>query len=406
MRRNEIKGQKGRKIRGRNFMRNKLIISTLALQLLASTSFAEDKKTDAPAPPSISVLVAEKKPIAEDLTVTGSFAAGELVLVSPEIEGLAVTEFLAEEGDTVKKGQVLARLNASTVDIAIIQTKASLTSNDASIAQAKNQIEQAKISLDRTESDLNRTKKLRTSGVATQETFDQRQAAYDLASAQLANAKLGIEVIKASRAGIDAQMADLDLRKARTEIKAPVDGYISRRTVQVGGIASGSKEPMFNIVANGTVKLLAEVPESDLPKVKLGQKAAITVNGMDKEIMGEVKLISPEVNATTRIGVAHIKVADGARIPLGAFGRAKISLAAAEGVALPLTAVTFGDNGPTVQIVKDGHVEVRKVITGLVGTSDIEITDGVAAGETYVARAGSFVRDGDAVTPVKLNSAQ
>jgi HlyD family secretion protein len=387
-------------------MRKSFIISALTLQLLTTVSYAEEKKAETPPPPSISVLIAEKKPIAEDMTVTGSFAAGELVLVSPEIEGLAVTEFLAEEGDTVTKGQVLARLSASSVDIAVIQTKALLSANDASVNQAKNQIEQAKISLDRTESDLNRTKKLRTSGVATQETFDQRQAAYDLASAQYANAKLGLEVIKANRAGIDAQMAELDLRKARTEIKAPVDGYISRRSVQVGGIASGSKDPMFNIVANGTVKLLAEIPESDLPRVKLGQQASITVNGMDKEIMGEVKLISPEVNATTRIGIAHIKVADGARIPLGAFGRAKISLAAADGVALPLTAVTFGDNGPTVQIVKDGKVQVRKVITGLVGTSDIEITDGVVAGETYVARAGSFVRDGDAVTPVKLESIQ
>jgi len=69
---------------------------------------------------------------------------------------------------------------------------------------------------------------------------------------------------------------------------------------------------------------------------------------------------------------------------------------------LPMTAVTFGDNGPTVQIVKDGKVQVRKVTTGLVGTDDIEITKGVEAGETFVARAGSFVRDGDAVTPVAL----
>ena len=79
-------------------------------------------------------------------------------------------------------------------------------------------------------------------------------------------------------------------------------------------------------------------------------------------------------------------------------------MAAADGVALPLTAVTFGDNGPTVQLVKDGKVQVRKVITGLVGTSDIEITDGVVAGDVFVARAGSFVRDGDAVTPVQLVS--
>ena len=387
---------------------NTVVAAALALQLLASAGQAATTETKAnvPAPPTISVMEAVKKPIAEDLIVTGSFAAGELVLVSPEVEGLSVLEFNAEEGDTVKKGQVLARLSSSSVDISIIQTKASLAANDAAENQSQNQIEQAQISVDRTQADLNRTKKLRTSGVATQETFDTRQAAYDLAEAQLANAKIGLEVTKANRAGIEAQMADLDLKKARTEIKAPVDGYISRRTVQVGGIASGSKDPMFNIVANGTVKLLAEVPESDLPRVKVGQKASITVNGMDKAIMGEVKLISPEVNATTRIGLAHIKVADGIRIPLGAFGRAKISLAAAEGVALPLTAVTFGDNGPTVQIVKDGKVQVRKVITGLVGTDDIEITDGVAAGEIFVARAGSFVRDGDAVTPIKLDTSQ
>ena len=385
-----------------------LAISLLALQLSNASVWADDsvKVNTPPPPPSISVMVAAKKPIAEDLVVTGSFAAGELVLVTPEVEGLSVTEFLAEEGDIVKKGQVLARLSSSSIDISIEQTKASLARNDATALQNLNQIKQAQITADRAEADLNRTKKLRTSGVATQETFDQRQAAYDLAEAQLANAKLSQVGTQADRAAIDAQMDELKLRKGRTEIKAPVDGYISRRTVQVGGIASGSKEPMYNIVANGVVKLLAEVPESDLPRVKVGQKAKVTVNGMPTDIDGEVKLISPEVNETTRIGIAHIRVTDEARIPLGAFGRARISLAAADGVALPLTAVTFGDNGPTVQIVNNGKVEVRKVITGLVGTDNIEITDGVKPGETFVARAGTFVRDGDAVTPVVLNSTE
>ena len=140
--------------------------------------------------------------------------------------------------------------------------------------------------------------------------------------------------------------------------------------------------------------------------MQLGQKASIVVNGLAKAIEGEVKLISAEVSETTRIGLVHIRVADGVRIPLGAFGRATIALAEGEGVAMPLTAVTFGEDGPTVQIVKDNKVEVRKVITGLVSTDYIEITDGVVAGETYVARAGSFVRDGDAVTPVTLSESE
>jgi HlyD family secretion protein len=391
------------------YIRAVLFSSVLVATTPVALCYAEtatDTKTTTPAPPSISVIVAEKKPIAETLTVSGSFAAGELVLVTPEVEGLAVTEILAEEGDTVNKGQVLARLSGSTIDIQIAQTNADIARNDAAIAQARNQIEQAKITADRAIADLNRTKKLRTSGVSSIEQFDQREAAYNLAASQLEAANLALDVTKADRLGIEAQMADLALKRARTEIKAPVAGYISRRTVQIGGIASGSRDAMFNIVANGTVKLLAEVPESDLPKVKIGQIANIVVNGYRKPIEGTVKLISPEVNETTRIGFAHIRVAEGVRIPLGSFGRAEIGLAASDGVALPLTAVTFGEDGPTVQIVIDGKVIERKVITGLVGTNDIEITNGVAPGDKVVARAGSFVRSGDAVTPIILTSAQ
>jgi HlyD family secretion protein len=378
------------------------IAALFGAQLLGTSALAQAADTKPVAPPAISVLTADKKAIAEDLTVTGSFAAGELVLVSPEIEGLSVTEFLVEEGDTVKKGQVLARLNSASIDIQITQSKASLARNDFALDQAKNAIEQAQINRDHADADLERTKKLHSTGIATQQTLDQFQATYDLANAQLSNAKLGLEAAQADRVGIEAQLAGFELNKSRTEIKSPVDGYVSNRSVQIGGIASGSKSPMYQIVADGVVKLIAEIPEADMPRLALGQKATITINGYAKPIEGEVKLISPEINETTRVGLAHIRVAENVRIPLGAFGRARISLAAAEGVALPLTAVTFGNNGPTVQIVKNNKVEVRKVVTGLVGTDDVEITSGVEPGEVFVARAGSFVRDGDAVTPVPL----
>jgi HlyD family secretion protein len=378
-------------------MRKVLVTGLLAAQLLLGPAVAQDAADGAP---TISVMMAAKKKIAEELVVTGSFAAGANVNVAPLVSGYAVTAILAEEGDEVKAGQVLAKLDDSDVEILIIQNEASLARNDAQIAQAKNQIEQAKISKDSALSDLNRTKKLRSTGVSTVEQFDQRRAAFDIASAQLDGAELTLASAKADRLGIVAQRKELDLRKSRTEIKAPVDGYISARTVEYGSISNSAGGAMFNVVAKGQVKLVAEVPESDLPKVKLGQKATIAVNGYDKALVGDVALISPEVDQATRMGKAHIKLAEGVRIPLGAFGRATISLAAGEGVALPLTAVTFGEDGPTVQIVKDNKVQVRKVITGLVSTTEIEVTDGVAPGDMFVARAGSFVREGDVVKPV------
>jgi HlyD family secretion protein len=390
-------------------MRNIFLTTLIAAQLLASAALAQEAAAPATAAngaPSISVIVAQKKQIAQDMVVTGSFAAGANVLVSALVSGYAVVEILAEEGDAVKAGQVLARLDANDVDIQLIQNSASLASNDAELAQAKNKIEQAKIGKDRSLSDLNRTKKLRSTGVSTVEQFDQRQAAYDLSAAEFEAAKLALVTAKAGRETIEAQRKEMELRKSRTEIKAPVDGYISSRLVEYGTISNPGGGAMFNIVAKGQVKLVAEVPESDLPKVKVGQKASIAVNGYDKALVGDVALISPEVDQATRMGKAHIKLAEGVRIPLGAFGRATISLAAGEGVALPLTAVTFGEDGPTVQVVKDGKVEVRKVITGLVSTTDIEITDGVLPGETFVARAGSFVREGDVVNPVVVTQAE
>ena len=402
------------KVKTSNMKNSSLAVCMVAV--LSSTAMISTVRADdaAVAPvksdmgnPVVSVFLAQKKPIAANLIVTGSFAAGELVLVSPQVEGLAITDILAEEGDVVKKDQVLAKLSASSIDIKVLQTQASIAKNDTAKKQAQNQIDQANINNDRAQADLNRTKKLRSTGVATVEQFDQRQAAADLTNSQLQAAELALDSAKADRLGLDAQMQDLQLQKSRTEIRAPVDGFVSRRTAQLGGIASASKEAMYNIVANSTLKLLAEVAESDLPKVQIGQKATIVVNGMAKPIQGVVKLISPEVNETTRIGIAHIRVEEGTKIPLGSFGRATIALAASDGVVLPLTAVTFGEDGPTVQVVENSKVKVRKVITGLVSTTEIEITDGLKEGESVVARAGTFVRDGDTVTAVKTaNAAQ
>jgi HlyD family secretion protein len=394
-------------------MRKFVTVSVFAASLLANTMFVAAAENDVAATPAvatagaptISVMVAAKKKIAEELVVTGSFAAGANVLVAPLVSGYAVVAITAEEGDTVTEGQVLARLDSNDVDISLAQNQASLARNDADVLQAKNQIEQAKIAKDRALADLNRTKKLRSTGVSTVEQFDQRQASYDTAAAQYDAAELSLVAAEADRQVIEAARKEMELRKSRTELKAPVDGYISSRLVEYGTISSSSGGAMFNIVAKNQVKLVAEVPESDLPKVKVGQKASIAVNGYDKALLGDVSLISPEVDPATRMGKAHIKLAAGVRVPLGAFGRATISLAAGDGVALPLTAVTFGEDGPTVQIVKDGKVEVRKVITGLVSTTEIEITDGVAPGETYVARAGSFVRQGDVVNPVVVTQA-
>jgi HlyD family secretion protein len=375
--------------------------STLfAAAVLAAVVPAVAQTATAPKPPAISVIAAKSREIVETLAVSGNFVAREEILVLPEINDAQVVEILAEEGDEVKKGQVLARLSTSTIDILLAQNDAALARNDAAIAQAKAQIAQADANAAQAKADLGRTTKLKKSGYATGELFDQRQTALNTADAQLESARRAQEIAEADRKATEAQRRELELRRARSEVMAPSDGYISGRGVQLGGIASMAKDPMFRIVQNGEIDLAAEITESDLAKLKVRQPAKITPVGARQAIDGGVRFIAPEVNTTTRLGSVRVGILGKERVPLGSFGRATIEIARAQGVTLPLAAVTFKADGPVVQAVKDGKVEVRKVKTGLIDDAHVEIVEGVAAGETVVAKAGTFVRNGDQITPV------
>jgi HlyD family secretion protein len=352
--------------------------------------------------PSVTVITATKGNVSETLMVTGSFAAREEVYIVPEIDGARVIEVLAEEGDMVKKGAVLVKLDQRAIDIQLLQNAASKAKNDAAIAQARTQIEQAQISADRTRRDLNRTLKLRQDGYASAEAAETKQAAQDAAISQLENARAAIGQYDAEEKNIEALRADLLLRKSRTEIVAPVDGLITRKQVKLGDAASSGKAPMFVLVKNAEIKLVAEVPEAELPRIKLEQMVKIEVSGSKQTLTGKVYLISPEVDATTRLGKVNIKLEQGQRPAIGSFGRGFVQIAATQGLTLPLTSLNFSPEGTTAYVVKDGKIEQRKVKTGLIVDDRAEVLDGVNEGEDVVARASTFVRQGDLVTPVKI----
>jgi HlyD family secretion protein len=357
-------------------------------------------KAAAPKPPSITVIPAKRSEIVETLIVSGSFVPREEILVVPEVDGLAVVEILAEEGDTVKKGQSLARLSESAIDVQLAQNTASIARSDASISQAQAQIAEAEASLTDSRSGLDRTRALRRNGVSTVEQLDQRQAAFNAATARLNSAKQLLAIAQADKKATEAQRDELDLRKARTEIKAPADGVISRRSIRIGGVASMQQDAMFRIIEDGDIELLAEVTEGDLPRLKIGQKVTISIAGSRDGIEGSIRLIAPEVNNLTRLGTVRVAIPKGSRVAMGSFGRGIVEVARTNGVSLPMTAVTFRRSDAIAQVVRDGKVEVRTVKTGLIGLGMVEIVEGVKDGEQVVSRAGTFVRDGDVVTPV------
>jgi HlyD family secretion protein len=357
------------------------------------------------------VTVARVAPADFTATVlaTGSLVAREEILVGPEVEGLRVTEVLADEGMRVKKGDVLARLVADTLDAQVAQNDAGQARATAAIAQAKSAIVQAEARLVEARNAFERAKPLKAAGHMAESAYDIREQAARTAEAQLAASRDGLKVAEAEKAQIEAQRRELNWRRGRTEVVAPADGIVSRRMARVGGYAAGAAEPMFRIVANGEVELDAEVTETRMAAVKVGQPARVEVAGVG-EVVGTVRLVSPEVDKATRLGRVRIYLGDNPDLRIGAFARGTVETGASRGLAVPASAILYGPEGPSVQVVRDHRVETRRIKTGLTVGALAEVREGLREGELVVSRSGTFLRDGDAVRPLpdkaKISEAQ
>lgn len=351
------------------------------------------------ASPAVSVRRVEHAKLVETVLVTGTLVPRTEILVAPEVEGLRVLELSAEEGDRVAQGDVLARLESETLKAQLAQNDAAIARANATIARARSEIASAEAREDEASSALDRARPLQKSGYLADSVFDQRQSAAKTAAAQLVAARDGLTLAEAERAQIEAQRREIAWRLGKTEIKAPAGGIISRRNARIGALASGATDPMFRIIANAEIELDAEVPEADLARLRLDQKAQITIAGVG-QVAGKIRLISPEVDRATRLGRVRIFLGDDPKLHIGSFGRGTVVTANSQGLVVPAAAVLFTAEGPQVQIVEDGRVIARSVSTGLKSGGLVEITSGLTEGDTVVAKAGTFLRDGDSVRPV------
>ena len=355
--------------------------------------------------PTVSVVKAGRQALSQKVIVTGTLVAREQVLVTPGVDGLKIESIAVDAGDRVEEGAVLARLAVDTTDVQLSQNTSQLASADAQIAQAQAQITSAEASATQTAQAFQRGQDLVKTNAIAKEAYDERQLAAEQAKAQVLVARETLASAVAGRKLIEAQRAELELRRSKTEIKAPRAGLILSRDAVVGQIAAASGNPLFVIAENADIELDADVTETLLPQLSVGQKVTVQSSGSDTPVAGLVRLLQPEVNATTRLGKVRIKLPDAKGLRVGAFARGTVEVAHSEGLVLPVTAVSDEGGASIVQVVKDGVVDTRKIKTGLTDAGLIEVKDGVIEGELVVSKAGTFLRGGDKVKPQVVDGA-
>jgi HlyD family secretion protein len=349
-------------------------------------------------PPAVTVVPATKREFVDRQFVSGTLVAREEAQVAARIDGLAIVEVDAEDGDRVRQGQVLARLDRTQLDALVAENDAATRRADAAIDQARSLIAQSQAQVQFANADFDRAHKLEA-GIMAASTVEQREMAMKTAQAQLAAAQFALGVAEADRKSRDAERQELLVRIDRTEVKAPVGGIVSRRSAKVGADASSTGEPLFRIIEDGAVDLEADVPEQSLARLAVGMPAELKLPGVDGAVAGRVRLVNQEVDKASRTGKVRIALDDVSHAHIGAFASGQVELARRAGVGAPATAFEREGEKARLYVVSDGKVEERQVKPGIVDGDSVEIESGVATGESVVARAAAFLRPGDRVRP-------
>ena len=332
----------------------------------------KDGKSEAPAVLSISpedILTVQSNSLASGPVVTGSIQPERKADVRAEISAL-VLQVLKENGDVVKKGDVLVKLDETAI-------RDSLSSADASARSASQALEQA-------QRQVERMKTLRASGMTSVQAMDDAEVRRNGASSEVAAAR--------SRAALARQQL------ARTVVRAPFDGVVSDRKVSAGDTASPGKE-LVKVIDPTSMRFEGRVSADRISVVRVGQPVTFKINGYaGQEFQGVVKRVDPAANEVTRQVEVLVGFKPGTQQPKvsGLFGEGRIDAESTEALMLSQSAlVKAGDKNYTWRL--KGNV-LSKVELGI-GARDprsgnYEVRSGLAAGDVVLRSPNSSLKDG------------
>jgi RND family efflux transporter MFP subunit len=302
------------------------------------------------------------------LSANGNVTAWQEAIVGAELQGLRLTEVLADVGSVVKKGQLLARLQSDTVAAELAQSKAAVAEAEAALAEARANAE--------------RGRQLEPTGTISKQQYNRYITAEQTARAQLVSAQ--------------AKVHAEEVRLAQTRILAPDDGVISARSAAVGGVVQSGQE-LFRLVRGGRLEWRAEVTAAELARVKPGMRAALVVPS-GARVSGTVRMVAPTVDPQTRNGLVYVDLPMQSEARAGMFARGEIDIGQSPALTLPQGAVVLREGFSYVfRVGPDGRVAQLKVDAGRRVGDRIEILGGLDAQATVVDSGAGFLTDGDVV---------
>jgi multidrug efflux pump subunit AcrA (membrane-fusion protein) len=352
---------------------------------------------------------------------TGSLAPNQQADVAPETAG-KVAAVGVDIGSSVRKGQMLVRLEDADFKDRVQQAQAQLDQNKATLQQnmakiglrpgqkfhpeSVPEVAAARAALDLADKNLRRSEKLVESGDISRAAYDVQKSQRDQAAEQhqalIHQAQQNYAAVANSQAAVDMAQTQLSLAKRNltyTIVPAPMAGYVSDRPADVGEYIS-PQQKVATIVSLNPLRVRIDVPEQAIPQIRVGESVSVTVSAYpDRNFSGRVARVSPSVTATSRTLTVEADVENpNAELKPGQFATVRILLPqSAPAQLVPQRALRTISGATYVFVIKNGFAQQRLVQTGQSEGDLVELKSGIAADEIVATSNVDQLNDGAAV---------
>jgi RND family efflux transporter MFP subunit len=342
----------------------------------------------------------------------GSLAAFDQATISVKVPG-RLRSITVDLGSLVQRGQLIAQIEPQDYQLRVQQAEAAVAqarvrlglpttgTNDNIDQEQTSLVRQASVLAEEARANRDRLASLLEQGITPRAQVDTAEASYKVALSRLEDAR---EEIHNRRAVLAQRRSELEIARqqlADVSVHAPFDGAIQEKRASVGEyLAAGA--PLATIVRMDPLRLRAEVPEREVPNVRVGQTVRVTTEGDPNVYTGRIARLSPTITPQNRMLMveAEVKNTDGALRP-GSFARAEI-VTDDRGMSLtvPTRSIINFAGVEKIIVVKDGKAVEKPITTRRRTTEWTEVVSGVTVGEAVVLEPGNL-QSGQAVTVVE-----
>jgi RND family efflux transporter MFP subunit len=353
--------------------------------------------------PRVEVIEVGRSSDKSELELPGNIQAITEAPILARADGY-VERRMVDIGDRVQAGQPLAEVEAPEMDEQIHQAKAALEQAKAAVEQAAANYQRGSADEDLAKVTADRWSALVAKGVVSRQENDRYQAEYRSLAAATKALEKAVGMQRSNVTAAEANLARLDKVQGYRLVKAPFDGVITLRNVDVGALVNAGYTLLFRIAQTATLRTYLNVPQSNASGVRVGQVARLSVSNLPaRHFTGAVARTANSLDPASRtlLVEVHLPNPDGALLP-GMYARVDLISALHDApLRIPSDALIVRGEGTTVAVVREDHtIHLQKIEVGRDYGDRLEVMSGLREGQMIIPNPGDFLREGHQVQPV------